>query len=208
MEIDELKGALEPLQFKYIGKEYQTHQQVDMENSSNFIRQLRKADARSKALLRRFYIAYFVIAAIYLGLFILNPDPELKFSDRINGSLLFLGILLFAVMGKMKFSELINVRYDEPSKIFLEKALARYKFWAKEMNYGLVLLVLINVGSCRSYVINYPYFESTVFNIIAFELVFFTAVAIGLFFGYRHWSSYKKPIADEIRLLLSEMELN
>ncbi|MCG8307116.1 MAG: hypothetical protein MI975_06950 [Cytophagales bacterium] len=202
MEISELKSALElvsaPDRLKHSGKQ--------MINSSNFIAHLKKADTRHKVLLRRFYITYFVIAAFYLGLFVLNPDPELKFSDRVNGSLLFLGILLFAVLGKIKFTELKHVRYEEPSLVFLKKALDRYKFWAKEMNYGLVLVAVINIGSCRSYVTNYSYFESTVTNIVAFELVFFTAVGIAVFVGYRHWSIHKKPVADEIRTLLGEMK--
>ena len=201
MNINELKGALgtisAPDQLNY-------KSQKSMENSSNFIGQLKKADARSKTMVRRFYITYFVIAAIYLGIFILNPDPDLKFSDRLNGTLLFIGILLFAVMGKMKVSELKKVRYDEPSKIFLEKALNRYKFWAKEMNYALVLVALVNIGSCRSYVTNYPHFESTTMNIVAFELVFFSAMGVGLYFGYQHWSKHKKPMANEIRMLLDE----
>lgn len=200
MEINELKNALgsvsAPEQLNYKGQ---------VESSSGFIHQLRKADARSKVIIRRFYITYFIIAAFYLGLFILNPDPDLKFSDRINGTLLFFGIILFAVMGKVKFTELKKIRYDEPARIFLKKALNRYKFWTKEMNYGLILLAFINVGSGRSYIINYPFFESTTMNIIAFELVFFSAIGIGLYFGYRHWSFHKKPTAIEIKSLLNEM---
>ena len=144
-------------------------------------------------------------AAFYFGLFILNPDPDLKFSDRLNGTLLFVGILLFAIMGRMKFAELKNIRYDEPSRIFLEKALNRYKFWAKEMNYSLLLVALINVGSCRSYVVNYAPFESTAMNILAFEFVFCSVIGVGIFFGYQHWATHKKPVANEIRVLLSEI---
>ena len=74
MNINELKGALgtisAPDQLNY-------KSQKSMENSSNFIGQLKKADARSKTMVRRFYITYFVIAAIYFGIFILNPDPDL-----------------------------------------------------------------------------------------------------------------------------------
>ena len=206
MEINELKGALKPLQPNYVENGFQSPQHADMENPSNFIAQLRKADARSRAFIRRFYVAYFVIAALYFGLFILNPDPELKFNDRLNGTLLFLGILLFAVMGKIKYSELKKVRYDEPSRIFLEKALNRYRFWSKEMNYGLVLVVLINAGSCRSFVANYPIFENTALNIVVFEVAFFLAVGIALLFGYKHWRSNKKPIADELSMRLYEME--
>lgn len=208
MEINELKSALgsisAPDQTNYKTQKQLPHHQTSMDNSSNFIEQLKQSDARSKRVLKRFYIAYFVIAAFYFGLFILNPDPELKFSDRLNGTLLFLGILLFAVMGKLKFSELKKIRYDEPSKIFLEKALNRYKFWAKEMNYGLVLVALINIGSCNSYVNNYPHFESAAVNVLAFELVFFSMIGIGIYFGYQHWSTHKKPMVNEIRMLLRE----
>jgi len=203
MDINELKNTMgdlsAPEQINY-------KEPSRLEDSSNFIIHLQKADHRSKALLRRFYIAYFVIAAFYFGLFILNPDPDLKFSDRLNGTLFFLAIFLFAMMGKMKFAELKKVRYDESSRVFLEKALNRYKFWAKEMNYGLMLVALVNIGSCRSYVTNYPYFESTAKNIVAFELVFFTAIGGGIFFGYQHWSAHKKPMANEIRMLLEEVE--
>lgn len=201
MDINELKGQLgsisAPEQFNKTGPK-------SMENSSSFIEKLKKADLKSKVFIRRFYIVYFVIAAFYFALFILNPDPDLKFSAQLNGTLLFLGIFLFAVMGKMKFSRLKKIRYDEPAHIFLEKAIERFKFWNKDMNYALILVVLVNIGSCRSYVTNYPSFESTALNILAFELVFLTAIGTGVFFGHQHWNKHKKPIVQEIQMLLDE----
>ena len=201
MEINELKGTLASITAP---DQLSSTIVKDMDRSSHFMDQLKTSDARTKAVMKRFYISYFIIAACYFGFFILNPDPELTFGERVNGSLLFLGILLFAVMGKMKYAELKRVRYDEPSNMFLEKAYRRYRFWTREMSYGLVFVVLINIGSCRSYVSHYPHFESTILNVLAFEIVFFSMVGIGLSIGYQHWSAHKKPVADELRLLLDD----
>ncbi len=178
----------------------------DENQSSGFIDRLKNADKKSKEILRRFYIIYFVISLFYLGLFILNPDQDLKLNDRINGTLLFLGILLFAIYGKVKYSELRKLRYDQPTQIFLLKTLGRYKFWPREMNYVLLFVLLVDVGSCRSFVHNYPVFYDLVLDVIAFQVVFILAMSVGLYFGYVYWKNHKKPIVDEIGKLLREEE--
>lgn len=203
MDIDELKnefGALSaPEELNIIGM-------VKKDQSSAFINRLKKSDKKSKQVLKRFYIIYFVIAAFYFGLFILNPDPDLKLNDRINGTLLFMGIMLFALLGRMKYSDMRKIHYDKPSIEFLNDAHLRYKFWSKEMNYVVLIVVMINVGSCRSYVINYPQFENVFLDILAFEVVFLMAMSIGIYFGYQHWKANKKPISDEINNLIREMQ--
>ncbi len=203
MDIDKLKNEMGSLK----APENLSFVQGDEGNeSSNFIARLKKADHKSKEKLRRFYIIYFVIAALYLGLFILNPDPDLKLNDRINGTLLFIGIFLFAIFGKVQYSEMRKLRYDQPTHPFLLKALDRYKFWPREMNYVLLIVILINVGSCRSWIFNYPVFENLILDIIAFQVVFIMAMSIGLYFGYQYWKKYKKPMVDELNSLLSETD--
>lgn len=201
MDLEELKNEMEGL----IAPNNIPIAKNEMQNkSSGLIERLRKADLKSKGILRRFYMIYFAIALFYFGLFILNPDPDLKLNDRINGTLLFLGILLFAIMGRMKYAELIKLRYDQPTHTFMHKTLARYKFWTHEMNYALLIMVLINIVSCRSYVDNYPKFESLWLNILSFQIVFFLAMSIAFYFGHQHWKKHKKPMVDELNNLLSE----
>lgn len=181
-------------------------QHSEENKSLSFIDRLKRADLKSKKTIRRFYIFYFAIAIFYFGLFILNPDPDLKLSDRINGTLLFLGILLFAIMARIKYTKLRSLRYDQSTNIFLLKALERYKFWPYEMNYVLLIVLVINVGSCRSWVVNYPVFENMILDIIAFQIVFCIAMSIGLYFGHQYWEKHKKPMVDELNNLLSETE--
>ena len=203
MDIDELKnefGALSAPQG------FNATHHINEDQSASLINRLIKSDKKSKEILKRFYIIYFVIAAFYFGLFILNPDPDLKLNDRINGFLLFLGIMLFAIMGKYKFSELLKINYGKPNKEFLHDAFLRYKFWTKEMNYALLIVAIINVGSCRSYVVNYPHFDKMWVDVLAFEVFFVTAMLIGVFLGYQHWKKHKKPLFDEIVILLKEGE--
>lgn len=201
MDIDKLKNEMGDLK----APENLSFVQGDEGNeSSNFIARLKKADLKSKETIRRFYIIYFVIAIFYFGLFILNPDPDLKLTDRINGTLLFLGILLFAIMARMKYKKLRSLRYDQPTHMFLLKALERYKFWPREMNYVLLLVLIIDVGSCRSLVFNYPVFENMLLDVIAFQVVFFIAMSIGLYFGHQYWKKHKKPMVDELNSLLRE----
>ena len=203
MDIDKLKNEMGSLK----APENLGCVQNGKENKSfNFIDRLKKADLESKKKLRRFYIIYFVIAVFYFGLFILNPDPDLKLNDRINGTLLFLGILIFGIFGKIKYSELSKLRYDQPTHPFLLKALDRYKFWPREMNYLILIVLLIDVGSCRSFVFNYPVLGNTLLDIIAFQIVFIIAMSIGLHFGYQYWKKHKKPIVDELNNLLIEEE--
>ena len=203
MDINILKSELGGLK----APENLSNFQIKDENqSSGFIDRLKNADKKSKEILRRFYIIYFVISLFYLGLFILNPDQDLKLNDRINGTLLFLGILFFAIYGKVKYSELRKLRYDQPTQIFLLKTLERYKFWPREMNFVLLFVLLVDVGSCRSFVHNYPVFDDIVLDVIAFQIVFISAMSVGLYFGYAHWKKHKKPIVDEIGKLLREEE--
>jgi hypothetical protein len=201
MSIDELKNEMRDLSAPE-RMSFDQHEAVNQ--SSKFIDRLKKADLKSKGILRRFYIIYFAIALFYFGLFILNPDPDLKFIDRFYGTLLFIGILLFAIMGRTKYAELQKLRYDQPTRAFLNKTLDRYKFWTPEMNFALLIMVLINIVSCRSYVENYPKFESLWLNILSFQIVFFIVMSIGLYFGHQHWVKHKKPMVDELKNLLIE----
>ena len=96
MDIDKLKNEMGGLKAP---KNLSFVQRGEENKTFSFIDRLKKADLKSKKKLKGFYIIYFVIAVFYFGLFILNPDPDLKLNDRINGTLLFLGILLFAILG-------------------------------------------------------------------------------------------------------------
>jgi hypothetical protein len=170
--------------------------------SGGIIDQLKRADKRSKIVLRRFYIAYFSIATVYFTVFIVNPDPDLKLYDRINGSLLFMGIILFAVLAKRKHFKLSHVNYDQNTLAFLHDALARYKFWTPDMKYLVLGVVVVNVGSCRSYLMHYPQFDDILMDLLLFQAVFLFLMAIGLFFGFRHWNTHRKPIYIDIVTLL------
>ena len=198
MDIDELKNGYAGLRAP------DRFGQMDQERTGGFVKRLMDADKKSRDVLRRFYIIYFSIAAFYFVLFIINPDAELKLNDRINGTLLFIGIMLFAVLAKMKYSKLRKNNYDQDTISFLKEALGRYKFWTTEMNYVALGVMIINVGSCRSYVMHYPQFNDILFDILLFQLVFLTAMAVGLFFGLRHWKTHQESIFNKINLLLNE----
>ena len=203
MDIDKLKNEIGGLRAP---ENFTLAKGGEEDQTIKFIARLKKADLNSKKKLKGFYIIYFFIAAFYFGLFILNPDQDLKLNDRINGTLLFIGILLFAILGKIKYSELRKTRYDQPTQKFLLNALHRHKFWPREMNYTLLIVILINVGSCRSFVYNYPIVEKMILDIIAFQLVFFIVMSIGFYFGYQYWKKHKKPMYKEIKYLLNENE--
>ena len=201
MVIDDLKEDYSELRAP---DQFGAFSQIDGEKSNGFLDRLKSADHKSKKILQRFYIAYFSIAALYFALFILNPDPDLKLSDRINGTLLFIGIMLFAILAQRNYLKLNRIRYDQHTAAFLRDALDRYKFWTTEMNYLLVGVLIINAGSCRSYVLHYQQFDNTFFDILFFQIIFFALMTLGLSLGFRQWRIHKKSIYIEINSLLKD----
>jgi len=199
MEIDALKLNLSHL---HAPEDFHSSQHRGNFDSDGIMSQLKSVDKKRQAQLKRFYVGYFTIAALYLALFILNPDPDLKFNDRINGTLLFIGIMVFAILAKKRHFQFSKIDYDQATTVFLSDALNRYRFWTNDMNYVVIGVILVNVGSCRIYVLHYPQFDLALFDILLFQAVFIIPLVLGLILHFRRWHTTSRTLFTELKELM------
>lgn len=171
----------------------------------SFTELLKKEDAKSKKILRRYNIIYTIIAVFYFLLTIVNPDKDLNIQNRIAGGCYVIAFVIFVWMLRKMYKKIKKVNYATSPKMFLEEAKIRFSFWTKLQLPLIPFLILINAGASIS-LTNYFGSLGIMNGLILFQLIFLVFMAFGFFMGKRNWSKNKKPILNKIDEMLSGFE--
>jgi hypothetical protein len=162
-------------------------------------------DANSKKQSKRFYIITAITAAIYIVVFIINPDPDLTLKHRLAGTCYILASIILAALFRKKHDHLKKIWYTSSPKVFLEEAKKRFQFWNKKQLWLIMVVLLINVATLIS-VSKYFEYLNNLNGIIVFQLIYFSLLAFGFIMGKREWTKRKKPILLKIEEMLSGFE--
>ena len=90
-------------------------------NLESLIRKLKDEDSRQAKMLHRIYIIYIAIIVLFSGMYILNPDPDLGFYQRLTGAIYILAFTMMAFVIRKYYSLLRKVDYTQSVYQVLKK---------------------------------------------------------------------------------------
>jgi hypothetical protein len=203
MELDELKDTAKSVRAPETGTPNREGRAV---STDGLIEELKQADAKEKKRLRRF-MALFLLAGVLLSTGFLRTD----IGPGYRAGLWFLVVTYFciAAVSAAKYFKLDEVRYGDPTLVFLKKAEKRYRYIAPwEFAYMIPLLVVL-AGAGWLLVFKTRLFERYAHSPGAFAIyaVSYLAVcAFGFFASKKNWKRDKAAVWDKIREALQELE--
>jgi hypothetical protein len=169
---------------------------------------LKKLDSRNKRLMHGMYIAYVVFALIYTVLLILNPDPELTVSNRIQGVIYVLIFGMSALYFRHHFLKNKSVDYSAPVLEMLNAARNRHKLWTP----GTVRFIVALVG-VTDIVVTWAILEdnllkdsSLIIRILVIQAVYFSIMGISFLIGYLSWRKKSRPLVRNLNRIIEELQ--
>ena len=92
------------------------------EQNTSFLNILQTQEADAKRKYKRMYILYAIGAVGYLGIFIINTDPDLTIRNRIAGTCFIIAFVILSVLSRKRFSEIKRSSFLDSQKQFLQNA--------------------------------------------------------------------------------------
>lgn len=169
---------------------------------------LKRLDARNKKLMHGMYIVYVVFALIYTVLLILNPDPELTLSNRIQGVIYVLVFGMSALYFRYHFRKNKAVDYSAPVLEMLTAARKRHKLWTK----GTVSFIVALVG-ITDIVVTWAIIDDKVLlgytliiRVLLIQAGYFLIMGISFLTGYLSWCKKSRPLVRNLTRIIEELE--
>lgn len=175
-------------------------------NMESLVSELESKDLKYKKVMRRSQIIFFVFIFFYAGIFLINPDPDLRLNDRIAGGFYVIAFALFTWQFRTNYNRFKTVNYFDPVKKVLEGAERRYRLWQKNIFIVGSAVLLIDAASI---LILYEKFVERwgfwlFFTVV--QLVYILSMGIGFTIGYIKWRKESRPIWLSAKALLKELE--
>lgn len=166
---------------------------------------LRSEDNRNMKITRNFQWIMWILAPLYLGFFLINPDGEMKLADRLMGLFDGLAFLIFAIYFRKYYKEYKTVDYALPTLEMLKKAAHRYKLFHKFTLVVLIPVILVGAGTTSSLYNNFPN-VSPLKSILLISGSYIALMAVSASIGVLIWYKRQKPLRDKALELINELE--
>ena len=170
--------------------------------------QLKRLDTKNKKLMFRMFVFYLVFAVFYLGLMILNPDPELTLENRLQGVLYVLMFLVAAFFFRHHYRKTYEADYTAPVLKMLEDARERHKL----LKPGKIWFIIFIVITCDVVVTwaladqTWPANWTRLATILVIQAGYFTIMAISYLVGYLIWRKKSRPLVRNLTMLIEEFK--
>lgn len=178
------------------------------QNLESLIRKLMEEDTMQAKMIRRIYIMYITIIVLFSGMYILNPDPDLGFYQRLTGAIFLIGLTMMTFAIRKSLRLLRQVDYTQSVYQVFTKAAKRYRFWeTKRMVFTIIFILIIDIAV--SMVFNGRYLPDTLTWIektLIVQAFYIPLMAASFTFGWIQWRKTKKPMLEKIEELLHELE--
>jgi len=169
--------------------------------------QLKHLDSKNKKLMFRMFILYAIITVFYLGLMILNPDPDLTLENRIQGLVYVLIFGVAALFFRYHYKTTYKADYTTPVLQMLESARDRHKLLRPGKAWFMIFIVL----TCNI-VVTWALLDTTwpeSWTRLAIVLViqggYWAIMALSFLIGYLIWCRKSRPLVQNLTRIIDEM---
>ncbi len=174
-------------------------------NMEQFTKKIAKEDHRNQQITRNFQWLMWIIAPLYCGMFLVNPDPDLSWNERLGGLLYVIAFVLFALIFRKLNKEYRSVDYGIPVVEMLRQAVNRYKLFQKKVLWAIVPIIFTDAGMIFL-TLEHTGSQNLLTHILTTQAIIIPAFAIGLTIGIFIWRQRQKPLRDAALRMLREIE--
>jgi len=174
-------------------------------NMDSLIRSVKSEDARNLRISKSFLWIYIVLAIVYTGLIVINPDPELKLIDRISGTCYIASMVVFAWIFRAGLKEYKSIDYSLPLIEMLRKVAKRYQLRARKFLILSIPILLMDAGLTLSFYEDLLPMEP-INRVLIIQVIYIPVMTISGFIGYLVWRRKQKPLRDNALMLIEELE--
>lgn len=172
--------------------------------------QLKNLDSKNKRLMYRMFILYVAFAVFYLGLLIVNPDPELTLDNRLQGVIYVLIFTVAAFFFRYHYRKTYQADYTAPVLKMLEAARERHKLLRPGKIWFLVFIIL----TCDIAVTwalmdhSWPASWSLLVKILVIQAGYYAVMAIAFLIGYLIWRRNSRPLVRNLTRIIEELRID
>ncbi len=170
--------------------------------------QLKSLDNKNKKLMFRMFILYLGIAIFYLGLLILNPDPELTLENRIQGVFYVLIFAVAAFFFRYHYRKTYKADYTAPVLKMLEEARNRHKLLRPGKIWFMVFIVVVTdivVTWAMLDDTSFPESWSLLTSILVIQAGYYAIMSLSYLIGYLIWRKKSRPLVRNLTRIIDEL---
>jgi hypothetical protein len=172
------------------------------------VEQLKRLDNKNKRLMFRMFVIYIIFAVIYLGLMILNPDPELTLENRLQGAVYVLMFVVAAFFFRHHYRKTYQADYTAPVLKMLEDARERHRL----LRPGKIWFIIFIVVTCDIMVTwvlaehTWPGSWSLLAIILVIQAGYYSIMGLSYLLGYLIWRKKSRPLVRNLTRLIEEFK--
>lgn len=190
--------------------QYNNQGEIGMQNGNqvnldSLIRNVKAEDDRNLRISKSFLWVYIILAIIYAGLMVFNPDSDIKLIDRISGACYLASMVIFAFMFKKGLKEYRSIDYSLPLIEMLRGVAKRYQLKARKFILLSIPILLMDVGLTLSFYEDLLPMEP-INRVLIIQVFYIPVMTISGFIGYLVWRRKQKPLRDNALMLIEELE--
>jgi len=170
----------------------------DTQGLGRLVSKLKKEDANYSRILKSVQVVYWLLIPVMIVLTIRDFMDTKNTAMLISGVCFVLGLFIIVIGFRKLYKEYKWVDYSLPVVQMLKKAIKRYTPFQKGTSGVYIGVLLIDVGLTLERMDRESIWETQVF--------FLGAVGIGAVIGLIWWYFQYKPLQDESKRLLREIE--
>lgn len=168
-------------------------------NLSKLTGKLKKEDRRYAAIVMVIQIFYWIFIPLFIIKTVEQYSDSHNINDLISGVALVLGFLIIALTFRKYYKDYQYVDYSLPTLEMLKKAAYRYQPFQKRGLWIVPGLLLMNVGLTFDWIKEGK-------SVLDSQVFFLGAILSGVLLGLVLWYLKYKPLRDNIRKLIKEIE--
>lgn len=169
--------------------------------------QLKKLDSKNKKLMFRMFILYAAFTVFYLGLMILNPDPDLTLENRIQGVVYVVIFAVAALFFRYHYKKTYKADYTAPVLQMLESARDRHKLLRPGKAWFMIFIVL----TC-DIVVTWALLDTTwpaswtrLAIILVIQGGYWATMSLSFLIGYLVWCKKSRPLVRNLTRVIDEL---
>ncbi|MDX8340606.1 hypothetical protein SLH46_15520 [Draconibacterium sp. IB214405] len=167
-------------------------------NLQQLIHRLKNEDSKYARLSKSFQILYFILTFLFGVLIIIHIIEKEPLSELAGATCFLLSMLSYAFFFRKYYKDYNNVDYSQPTLMMLKKAAYRYQPFQRQTAWLIIPLLLIDAGLALN--------SSLGFDFIKLQLIWFGTLAFAVCIGLTIWYFRYKPLHDNAKQLIREIE--
>jgi small-conductance mechanosensitive channel len=181
------------------------HQYINpFTDMDRFITSLQKEDVRYSRFSRNVQWIMWVFAPLYAGMFLLNPDMDTLWTQRIGGLCYVIAFVMFALILQKFNNEFKSVDYGVSVVEMLTSVAKRYRLLQLKLVVIIAPILLIDAGMV---LILWNRFgtKNAIEVILWVQMILIPSLLVGISIGIIIWRKRQKPLRDAALAMLKEL---